>query len=190
MTEFRSVNNCKGENRVGHYIFVLWFLLSIYLLSSLFPRLCSPSQIGCLPYFHTWCGLSANLECMSEMCCTRVAGNNTGHTSYSKNRHLHTIAQLSSYIFATKARVGNRKNVLNTNISSTCPHNMVNFGPLEAEICWRVWGTPANFSGFRILTSLLHGTLVVGVSQTLGVEQRAPPVFGRAAITLGIGPHF
>jgi len=23
-----------------------------------------------------------------------------------------------------------------------------------------------------------------------GVEQRAPPVFGRAAITLGIGPHF
>jgi len=22
-----------------------------------------------LPYFHTWCGLSANLECMSEMCC-------------------------------------------------------------------------------------------------------------------------
>jgi len=23
-----------------------------------------------------------------------------------------------------------------------------------------------------------------------GVEQRAPPIFGRAAITLGIGPHF
>jgi len=66
---------------------------------------------------------------------------------------------------------------------------MAKFGPLEAEICWRVWGTPANFSGFRILTSLLHGTLVVGVSQTLGVEQRALPIFGRAAIMLGIGPH-
>ena len=23
-----------------------------------------------------------------------------------------------------------------------------------------------------------------------GVQQRAPPIFGRAAITLGIGPHF
>jgi len=23
-----------------------------------------------------------------------------------------------------------------------------------------------------------------------GIEQRAPPIFGRAAITLGIGPHF
>jgi len=24
----------------------------------------------------------------------------------------------------------------------------------------------------------------------MGVEQRAPPMFGRATITLGIGPHF
>jgi len=45
--------------------------------------------------------------------------------------------------------------------------HVVNFGLLMAEICWRVWGTPANFNGFRILVSLLHGTLVVGVSQTL-----------------------
>jgi len=44
---------------------------------------------------------------------------------------------------------------------------MVNFGLLTAEICWRAWGTPANFNGFRILAALLHGTLVVGVSQTL-----------------------
>jgi len=25
---------------------------------------------------------------------------------------------------------------------------MVNFGPLAAEISWRVWGTPADFKGF------------------------------------------
>jgi len=25
---------------------------------------------------------------------------------------------------------------------------MVNFGPLTAEIGWRVWGTPANFKPF------------------------------------------
>jgi len=47
------------------------------------------------------------------------------------------------------------KNLLNIDTSSTCPHNMVNFG------------TPANFNGFRVLAALLHGTLVVGVSQTL-----------------------
>ena len=74
---------------------------------------------------------------------------------------------LSRYIFAAKARIDNRKTLLNNNVSSTCSHNMVNFGPLAAEICWRVWGTPANFNRFRVLAGLLHGTLVVGVSQTL-----------------------
>jgi len=43
---------------------------------------------------------------------------------------------------------------------------MVNFGLLTAEIRSLVWGTPANFNGFRVLAALLHGTLVVGVSQT------------------------
>ena len=59
--------------------------------------------------------------------------------------------------------------MLNSNISPTCPNNMVNFGPLAAEIGLPVWGTPANFNGFRVLAALglLHGTLVVGVSQTL-----------------------
>ena len=67
---------------------------------------------------------------------------------------------------------------------------MLNFGPLAAEIGSLVWGTPGNFNGFRVLAVLLHGTVVMGVHQTLRVEQRAPPIFGRAAITLGIGPHF
>jgi len=44
---------------------------------------------------------------------------------------------------------------------------MVNFGPVAAEIVLLVWGTPANFNGFRVLAALLHSTLVVGVSQTL-----------------------
>jgi len=44
----------------------------------------------------------------------------------------------------------------------------VNFGPLTADICWRVWGTPANFNGLRVLAALLLGTLlIVNVSQTL-----------------------
>jgi len=38
--------------------------------------------------------------------------------------------------------------LLNSNISSTCPHNMVNFGPLAAEIVSLVWDTSANVSGF------------------------------------------
>jgi len=69
-------------------------VVSIFLLSFFFfPRLISWSEIGRLPYFHTWCGLSVNLECMSEMCCTQLA-ENTGRKNYAKNHHLRTIAQL------------------------------------------------------------------------------------------------
>jgi len=57
--------------------------------------------------------------------------------------------------------------LLSSNMSSTCPHNMVNFGLLAAEIGLPVWGTPANFNGFRVLSALLHGSQVVSVSQTL-----------------------
>jgi len=59
------------------------------------------------------------------------------------------------------------KNVLNSNISSICLHNIVNSGPLTAEIGWRVWGTSANFNGFRVLASLLHRRRSTDVDQTL-----------------------
>jgi len=81
------------------------------------------------------------------------------------------------------------KNLLSSNTFSTCPDNMANFFPLAAEIGLPVWGTPANFYGFRVLAALLHGTLIVASAKLCGAEQRAPPIFGRAAITLGIGPH-
>ena len=47
---------------------------------------------------------------------------------------------LLGYIFATKACIDSRKkNLLSSNMSSTCPHNMVNFGPIAAEIGLPVW---------------------------------------------------
>jgi len=138
-------------NRAGHYIFALWFLC-FFALSSI-----------CLPYFQTWCGFSANLECRSEMCCERLA-ENTGR----KNRHFGTIAQLCRAVSLQLTHVSTiGKNLLNVDTSSRCSHNMVNFGLLTAEICWQLWGIPANFNGFPVLVALLYGTLVVGVSQTL-----------------------
>jgi len=61
------------------------------------------------------------------------------------------------HIFATKARIDNRKNLLSNNISSTRPHNMVNFGPPTAETGSVIWGTPPNVNGFLVLAALLHG---------------------------------
>jgi len=75
---------------------------------------------------------------------------------------------LSGYIFATKARIDNRKkNLLSSNTSSICHDNMVNICSLAAEIDPVVWGTPANFNGFRVLAALLHGSQVFCISQTL-----------------------
>jgi len=88
---------------------------------------------------------------MSEMCYTRLAENTT----------------LSGYIFANKARIDNRKNLLNSNIFPTCSHNMVNFGQLAAEIGSLVCSTPANFNGFCVLTSLLHRRRSTETNQTL-----------------------
>ena len=104
------------------------------------------------------------------MCCTRLAGN-TGHKKSPSQHHRTTLSVVSSQLRHVST-IG--KNLLNSNSSSTCPHNMVNFGPLTAEISSGVWGTPANFNGLVKLC---------------GVEQRAPPIFGRVAIALGIGPH-
>jgi len=85
-----------------------------------------------------------------------------------KIRHLGTIAQFSRAMSSQLRHISTiEKNLLNSNISPTCPYNMVNFSLLAAEIVSLVWGTPANFNGFRVLAALLDGTRVVGVSETL-----------------------
>jgi len=111
----------------------------------------------CIPYFHTWCDLSANLECRSETCCMRLA-ENTGRKTVAKNRHLGTIAQLCRAISSQLRHVSTiGKKLVKQQYDPTCPHNMVNFGPLAAEIDPVVSGTPANFNRFRVLAALLHG---------------------------------
>jgi len=101
------------------------------------------------------------------MCCTRLAGN-----AGPKNRQKVAIwAPSYNFVGRYLRNEGmyrqSEKNLLSSNTFSTCPHNTVNFGSLAAENRWRVWGTPANLNGIRVLAALLHGILVVGVSQTL-----------------------
>jgi len=121
----------------------------------------------CLPYFHTWCGLSANLGCRSETCCTRLAGN-AGRKKSPKNRHLGTIVQLCraiSWQLRYVSTIGKR--LLSINIYSRCPPQ---YGELRPTSGWDRSGSlgpPANFNGFRVLAALLHSSQVVGVSQTL-----------------------
>jgi len=231
--------------RCGHHIFVLWFLLSIFFFFSLaYSQLL---QIGCLPYFHTWCGLSANLGCMSEMCCMRLA-ENTGCKKSPKIRHLRTIAQLCRAISSQLRHVSTigKKNLLNSNISPMSSQ----YGELRPTSGWDRFGCLGHPSKFQRVLGLgfvnaamslngsqpnFAGCLVISWAGILyihfrrflprrrfvrckihfvskscillywqhqctalqqqasaklcGVEKRVPPIFSRAAITLGVGPH-
>jgi len=95
----------------------------------------------------------ANLECGSEVCCMRLAEIQNARISLKIAICAPSHNFVGLYIFATKASESEKKL---GDIASTCPHNMVNVGPLTAEIGWRVLGTTANFSGFRVLASLLR----------------------------------
>jgi len=98
-------------NRADHYIFALWFLSSFFL--SFFPRLISATvDWMSIPYFHTWCGLSANLTCRSETCCTRLARN----AGSKKGAKIAICAPSHNFVglylrmqLRPKARIDNRK---------------------------------------------------------------------------------
>jgi len=66
------------------------------------------------------------------------------------------------------------------------------------EFCHEQYSLCVELLRSPILAALLHGTRTVGASESLRrgkrngiteLSQRAPPIFGWAAITLGIGPH-
>jgi len=139
------------RSRCGHYIFALWFLSIFYprlrfmLNASLHVRvinfriylfLSSPNLSG-----RRWDVYHAGLKCdarwkyRTQKLC-------------KKSPSAHHRTTLSGYIFATKARIDNWKKM--------CSHNMVNVGPLAAEIVSLVCGTLANFDGFRVWAALLH----------------------------------
>jgi len=64
-------------------------------------------------------------------------------------------------------------------------HNMVKFGPLTAEIVGE-FGAPQQIStGFASWLRYCNDA----AQRLNSIQQRAPPIFGRAATTLGIGPH-
>jgi len=129
--------------------------------SSFFLAYSQQLQTGCLLYFHTWCGLSANSECRSEMCSTRFA-----NIQDAKIRHLLAIAQLYLAVLSQLRHLSTIRKKLGK--QQYLFHKASQYGERRptAEISWW-WGTPANFNGFRVLVSLLHQRRSTEVNQTL-----------------------
>jgi len=175
-------------NRADHYIFILSFALSFYLFFSS-PNLSHHRLDVCHTSTH-----GAALVQISDAGLKHAA---RGSLIIQDTRKLpkitiwapsHNFVGLYLHNYGMY-RQSEKKNLLSSNMSSRCPHDMVNFGPLPAEIGPVVCGTPMNFNGFCVLAPLLHGSQVVSISQLCGIEQSVPPMFGRATITLGIGSH-
>jgi len=105
---------------------------------------------------------------MSEMCCTQLA-ENTGCKNHQKIRHVRTIAQLCQAVYLQLRHVRQSgKNLLNSNISSTCPHNVANFGPLTAEIESRgCLGHPSKVQRVSRLAFVTAGRRSPEANQTL-----------------------
>ena len=95
---------------ISFYIFVLWFLSIYVLLSFSSPNLSRRRLDVC--HISTYGVASANLRWRSETWCTRLAAN-TGRKKIVKNLPSgHHFTTLSGYIFATKARIDNRKKLV------------------------------------------------------------------------------
>ena len=158
------------------YVFLLWLpcvadayiiFLSCFFFFSIFHCLISVSQIGYLPYFYTWCGCSANLECRSEMCCKRLAGN-AGPKKPHKIHHLGTIAQLCRTISSQLRHISTiGKKLVKQQYLPHMSYNMVNFGPLAAVIVSLVWGTRSKFQRVSCLGIITARHSSIGISHTL-----------------------
>ena len=142
-----------------------------FFLLSIFYHFCSSPNLSGrrLDVYHTSIHGVALVRMYNAGLKCAVCGRCKCRTQKSRQKSPsgHQRTTLSGYIFATKARIDYRKKLFKQQYLLHVPHNMVNFGLLAAEIVSLVWVTPANFNGFRVLAALLHGTPVVGVSQTL-----------------------
>jgi len=127
------------RSRCGHYI----FLPCGFFLLSFFPRLIS-SVGDWMSTILPWCGLSANLGCMSETCCMRLAGNAGPKTA--NLRHLGTIAQLCRAISSQLRHVSTiGKKLVKQQCLPMCPQNMMYFGVLAVRSVGE-FGSPQHIS--------------------------------------------
>ena len=105
---------------------------------------------------------------------------------WRKNRHLSTTAQLcwaESSQLRHVSTISNRQQYL--------PHISSQYGELRPTSGWDLLASLGHSSKFQRVSRL--GSVTArhsssGRQPNCGAEHRTPPIFGRAAITLGIGP--
>jgi len=97
-------------NRAGHYIISSIFFFLFFVAYS------QPAQIGYVPYFHTWCGLSTNSGCKLGLKRDARGSSKIQDAKIAKNSpSAHHRTTLLGYIFAgmTNYHIGPHRTISN-----------------------------------------------------------------------------
>jgi len=115
-----------------------------------------------LDVYHTsiWCGLSANLECRSEMCCMRLA-EKIQDAKIAPNSPAHIRTNLSGYVFTAKACIDNWNKLAK---QQYLLHMCSQYGERQPT---NGWDRFVSYGHPSILASLLHRRRSKEVNQTL-----------------------
>jgi len=173
-------------NRAGHYIFALWFLLySIFFIS--LPNLSRRR----LDVYHTSTHGVALVRILDAGLKRARASLKVQDAKKSpKIRHLGTVEQICRAISSQLRHVSTIGKRLVR--QQYLPHISSQYGELRPTSGWGRFGCLGHPSKFQQVSRLGFVTArhsSRGRQPNCGVEQRAPAIFGRAAITLGNGPH-
>jgi len=166
-----------------------FFYLSIYLL--FFLAYSQLLQIGCLLYFHTWCGLSANLGCRSATCFTRLPENTGRKKSPKISPSVQHCTTLSSYIFTSMACIANPKKKLFK--KQYLPHVSLQYGELRpTSSCNRLasLGHPSKFQRVSHLGSVTARHSSSGRQPNFAVLNRWPTCIRQGGHHVGYWPTF
>ena len=131
---------------------------------------------------------------ISDAGLKRAAGGslkNTGRKKVDKNRHLGIVAQLCRAISSQLKHVSTIGKTYKAAIcrSFRCPHNMVNFSSLAAEIGFQFGAVQPISTAFASWQRYCTAVNYSGRQPNFAALNKGPPMFGSVAITLGIDPH-
>ena len=124
------------------------------------------------------------------MCCMHAARWKYRTQKFAKIRHLRTIAQLCRAVSSQLRHISTITKKVETTISP--PHVLTicwTSARITAEIGLPVWGTPANFNGFRVLASILQRRRSTDVNQTLHNDWPSPALVHYIYILRGSSPN-
>jgi len=143
-------------NRADHYIFAQWFLSSFFFLS-FFPRLISAAVdwMSTILSHMVWPWCEFRMQVWNLLHAARWKCRTQKRRQKSPSGHHRTT--LSGYVFATKARIDNRKKFVKQRYVL---HMSSQHGELRPTNGWDPSGSlrhPSKFQRVSRLAELLHG---------------------------------